>query len=499
MLPVFGQGIVNNGGLLIVGNGANVFISGGGNYLNQSNGANHGSIDLDGSIYVTGNWTNNASSGNVFVNIEGSPNGTLHLTGTSQQSIAGSASTYFENLTINNSTAGNAVLLSTTQNIKGTLTFTDGIIGTGANKVIVENTAVGSITGHASDKYINGNLRRFVSTGTCDLPIGTLANYELANTNITTLGSLAYLDAYFTAASPGAVTAGLKVNNTTITEMLDYGYWTITPDNGATSIMDITVVLRGHSNGGTLADQHALFRRVSAGNWENFATHSNTTQSGTLTNPISAKRTASANIISYEYAIGKSDANTLPIELLYFNSICGQDSGVVVKWATSSESNNDYFTIFKSKDAISWQEIARVDGAGNSNSVREYSYIDKAAVEHDTYYRLRQTDYDGKYEDFKIVSVYCKYNHKKITIYPQPCTEYFDFTFYNEHHLEDQLTFRIFDVNGVIVGEYIARSEKDNNNHHIILEDRIISGNYFIQVLLGDTYFYSGKITVVKN
>lgn len=492
------QGIINNGGLLLISSGSNVFMTNSGNYLNQSNGLNHGLIDLDGNFFVPGNWTNNASSGNVFVNIEGSPDGTVHLTGNSSQTLAGSASTYFENLTINNSAVGNSVLLSQNQNIKGTLIFVDGIIGTNTNYVIVENTAINSITGHGTDKYINGNLRRYVSIGSYDFPVGSLVNYELINTNVTTQGSLNYLDAFFTAASPGTAPVGLQVDGTLIGGFLDYGYWTLTPNNGNSSTIDVTAVSRGHSNGAATASQHALFRRNNGGVWANFGTHNNATQSGTLTDPITAKRTSYASVVSSEYAIGRSDENALPIELLYFNAKCGQDSGVILSWGTSSEVNNDYFTLYRSKDGAEWNEVVQVKGAGNSNTVLEYTYTDNKATQHDTYFKLRQTDYDGKFKEFNLVYVYCRYNHKKFNLYPNPAVNYIVLEFYNEHHIEGDLLIDIFDSKGVLCNRSLSVSQPDFNSHYIKLPEKLISGTYFMQVKLAGEYFYSGKFIVKK-
>lgn len=85
----------------------------------------------------------------------------------------------------------------------------------------------------------------------------------------------------------------------------------------------------------------------------------------------------------------------LPITLLYFK---GENQGSLnlLKWATASESNNDYFTIEKTKNGTDFEVIATINGAGNSYELNEYEAEDYQINNELNYYRLKQTDYDGK-------------------------------------------------------------------------------------------------------
>src|SRR6185369_13902085 len=74
---------------------------------------------------------------------------------------------------------------------------------------------------------------------------------------------------------------------------------------------------------------------------------------------------------------------------------------VRLDWTTASEINNSYFTIERSLDGIAYEEIGRVEGAGNSTYDISYNYTDQSPSAHATiYYRLKQTDFDGKHETF---------------------------------------------------------------------------------------------------
>jgi hypothetical protein len=96
--------------------------------------------------------------------------------------------------------------------------------------------------------------------------------------------------------------------------------------------------------------------------------------------------------------------NPLPIELLNF-SAKSIDNAVQLTWATAAEINNDFFTIERSSDGNNWEIISYVYGAGNSNYVIDYEYTDEMPLEGISYYRLKQTDFDGQFEYFTSVAV----------------------------------------------------------------------------------------------
>ncbi|MCF6366235.1 MAG: gliding motility-associated C-terminal domain-containing protein [Bacteroidales bacterium] len=128
---LFGQGITNNGANFYVSDGA--FIHGG-NFVNITAGENP-EIDLNGTIELEGNWINNSSTENIFVNIENYPNGTLILSGTTETNIAGSNKTFFENLSIVNETK---TILVNNCEINGLLSL-NGILNLNSNRLILNN------------------------------------------------------------------------------------------------------------------------------------------------------------------------------------------------------------------------------------------------------------------------------------------------------------------------------------------------------------------------
>lgn len=99
--------------------------------------------------------------------------------------------------------------------------------------------------------------------------------------------------------------------------------------------------------------------------------------------------------------------NPLPIELISFNATCDNLNRTVLQWTTASETNNDYFTIQRSRDGYNWEEIGFLPGAGNSIHSLQYSFTDDQIQTSTTYYKLKQTDYDGQFSYSNIVSSNC--------------------------------------------------------------------------------------------
>jgi hypothetical protein len=97
----------------------------------------------------------------------------------------------------------------------------------------------------------------------------------------------------------------------------------------------------------------------------------------------------------------------LPISLLSFNAVCTGTS-VNLNWSTASETNNDYFTVERSKDALLWDDVLNVNGAGNSNTTLYYSAEDNQPYPGYSYYRLKQTDFDGTSTYSNAVIVGCE-------------------------------------------------------------------------------------------
>jgi len=113
----------------------------------------------------------------------------------------------------------------------------------------------------------------------------------------------------------------------------------------------------------------------------------------------------------------------LPVDLLDFSAVLNENNQVELVWVTASELNNDYFTIERSETDLNFIAIEYIPGAGTTNEVNEYKYTDLNPIEGKSFYKLKQTDFDGKSEAFDMVSMLIKSKAEiEVVLYPNPST-----------------------------------------------------------------------------
>lgn len=134
--------------------------------------------------------------------------------------------------------------------------------------------------------------------------------------------------------------------------------------------------------------------------------------------------TALANNLRFTLATINTAITPLPITLTNFTGKHIGENRNQLAWTTSSESNNDYFTIEKSTDAQNWTHFEDFKGAGNSSATINYTAVDDRVSARVTYYRLSQTDFDGTRTIKKIIAVkqLSSYPNHEITVFPNPTT-----------------------------------------------------------------------------
>jgi hypothetical protein len=111
----------------------------------------------------------------------------------------------------------------------------------------------------------------------------------------------------------------------------------------------------------------------------------------------------------------------LPVILISFKGE-NEQNGNTLAWTTTSEINNSGFEIEKSLDAKTFERIGFIDGNGDSKEINTYHFLDPYPLSR-TYYRLKQLDFNGKFEYSHVISV--KKDGSVIQIYPNPATDQF--------------------------------------------------------------------------
>ncbi len=119
----------------------------------------------------------------------------------------------------------------------------------------------------------------------------------------------------------------------------------------------------------------------------------------------------------FSYFTGTDQNNPLPVELISFTAKT-LNGRIQIQWETASEKNNDHFIVEKKERNNDWRKISIVKGAGNSNSLIQYSITDLNPISGTQYYRLKQVDTDGEFEYSHVLRVdYGVHGHE---VFPNP-------------------------------------------------------------------------------
>jgi hypothetical protein len=170
----------------------------------------------------------------------------------------------------------------------------------------------------------------------------------------------------------------------------------------------------------------------------------------------------------------------LPIELVFFRAELNESNHVVLEWLTGSEINNDYFEIVRSSDGgTTWVGIGTVKGVGNSSTPQFYSFVDTSNNKGYNYYKLIQYDFNGEYEEHKMVVMLIEHNYvKELTIYPNPARFGDDVSVKLEGFKGQEILIIVMDALGKIYYEKAILSSKDNVI--IVIDSNLSSGTYLI-------------------
>lgn len=148
--------------------------------------------------------------------------------------------------------------------------------------------------------------------------------------------------------------------------------------------------------------------------------------------------------------LGDEAAEILPIVLIYFEGV-SENNRVVLEWASLIEKNNDFYTVERSLDGVTYEEVCTIDGAGNSDKVIVYSCEDFTPYFGNILYRLTQTDFDGQSETFKDILVEHLSAQQEVALYPTLTTQSQPVTLQGGWGSAELVELSIYDLQGGVI------------------------------------------------
>jgi len=432
--------IINGTGSLNVNRDINLTSTGG--RLMQLQGNNNASITVARDIVFNATAAgqeqiqlNNSARlriGRNFVR-GGTPYGTLISNGTSTvefftntylQTLAASGGAGGDTFTYNNLTINNTrittpqVTLGGAVDVNGNLTLTSGVVNTTASNILNLKNATATSIGSTSS-YIDGPMTYEVATSTPNtirnLPLGNNGNHRPAILRVTHSDAtpVVYTAQHYmqSAAALGYTLPG------TLERVSGVRYWTINR-SAVANLTGAQVTLYygiGTSDGVTDPANLRVAKTNGAGTvWFDEGGTGSAAGTGTITS------NSFTSFSTFTLANATGGTNPLPIELKSFDAFYDGNE-VQLEWTTASELNNDFFTVQRSVDGQEFQSLFTIPGNGTTTEAHSYFASDTQPLSGASYYRLKQTDYDGTSTFSGIVKVDVEYEGAvTFDVYPNP-------------------------------------------------------------------------------
>lgn len=505
---------------------ANVAITN--NSIKTAVGANTLSANLtinNTATFAAGNFTHNIA-GNFINNTGGTftaNNSTMNFNGTTGQTIgpAGGTISTFYILKVND--AANVTLLQD-ENISNTLTLSAGLLNTsaaGSGLLVMQNGSVAPALTDASTSFVNGPMQYQIVTAangstSVNFPIGSNTGSTDCRPLVLTVSHKTTVQYNYTAQANNAAASFLAYTlPATVDTVSGVHYWTINrTDAGGTSQpnldlngnqtikiyfgtndfvyegSELTIVKNTSAASTTWFDIGGTTLNSGGGAWVN----SGAPQAGSITST-----SAPSTFTSFStFTLGSLLAgwNSLPVELLNFSAVLNKGK-VDLNWSTRTEVNNRYFTIERSADGINFSNYLTQNTkapGGNSTVKLDYLKTDESPLAGTSYYRLKQTDNNGKNKTFNIVSVSALQNGVTFIVRPNPNQGQFTVDFRgveNNHEVQVVLN----DEHGKQVYANSFYSQDIINSVDIVPSSKIGAGVYFCSLVV-EGVKYTVKVIV---
>lgn len=458
-----------------------------------------GTILLNGDLYLKQNllgssadWTDQSTAGVV----DPLSTGNIHFASEADQQYT--AAGYWPNVY---KEAAGRLLLNSDLVINNELHLIEGKIVTGSYKVILLNRSASSLQiDGANSSWIDGTLKRYFdpSQSVYQFTAGTGSDQllELINNPSDPLTGVDYIEAKFSAKTDPTEPILLSESGVDFVEVLPDGIWTLTPNQPATGgTYDLKFYLNGFSH---LKDNNFIVVRrpdnsSSDADWE-IPSSSSINATGGAGRMVADGYALRKNISGFsQFGIAVSSA-ALPVELTHFDGV--YHHGLVqLQWSTASEAGAAYFKVERGLDGKLFNDIATLPAKGNSNVSSNYMYADSSAVALGkplVYYRLRQTDKDGRFLLSKTVAVKIA-DEPQITVWGNPVDKQVQLTISLKR--ADKLEWQLTDAAGKLLQSGLRKMNAGLSSLQIDMAG-LPAGMYYLHL---NSSTISRSITLVKR
>lgn len=181
-------------------------------------------------------------------------------------------------------------------------------------------------------------------------------------------------------------------------------------------------------------------------------------------------------------------SSALPVTLISLKGQRVDANLVTLTWETSAEINNSGFDIERSPNTTNFEKVGFVDGGGTIASTKKYQFDDRNPSENVTYYRLKQLDYDGKFEYTRIIAVNGFREQLSLSTIPNPGFQTQGFFLVKGNDSSGKVALTVVDVKGMLVYKNDQIVLGKNKQIPLSMLPELTTGLYIAKVISGNEH-----------
>jgi|GEM_PF-3203778 len=446
--------------------------------VNNSLTINSSTFDMGSYLTMSSGSSITNTGGQIMGSIQGGNAFDVTYTGNSLSDSPINYGTSLRNVTVNLN-AGQTLTLGAPMTLTGALALSSGIVVLNGY-----NITVGSVSGGSADNYIQCDNTTTGATLTIKSVYGSVV-FPIGTNDYTpvTINNSGNTQDFSALVFDGVLQDGLTGGDYANIEHMVNKTWHVT-NLGTNPNVILTMQWNAADENASFSRSFSYIDHFTGGAWND-----TTSAAATGSDPFTQSR---SGITSFSpFSVG-DDISPLPVQLISFNAKL-QNKEVALTWATASEINNDYFTVERSADGAHFEDILTKQGAGNSQAVNNYTAFDEQPLPGISYYRLKQTDFNGASKTFNIVTVNNNVSIQDFNIasaYPTLFSDHFTIDY--KVPASGDVRVVVTDMTGAIVRDVTMPANNGENNLNVSNTKDWANGIYIVQL------YYNNWVNYIK-
>lgn len=174
-----------------------------------------------------------------------------------------------------------------------------------------------------------------------------------------------------------------------------------------------------------------------------------------------------------------------PVQLAYFKITREDINTLNLKWSTTFEYKNQFFTVERSYNGTDFTIVGCVESLKNDNLSNDYTFTDEIGESESVFYRLRQTSTNQRSTYIALEKIVLFNDKAGMALYienigPQPFDKYFSINYFSNR--DGGISVELFDQSGKRIYKTYTNAEQGFNSCRFIDGEKLTDELYSVRI-----------------